>query len=405
MGEVVSALPIVAQWLLRRYPQLMLAGGFVRDILAGLKPRDLDLCIVGEIEPFDPFGAAMDANTPSGRSLAHMLAEPGEWHAGMVAAAEWASVEGVAVGGASDSAIVPYPPVDLAGYSMTESDRAITLHPRSGAFDRENHQIQIIRHVFADPAELFRSFDFTVCQAGLRFVRGEPQRLPGFEIFTSEGFAADLPIRRLRFIGEPQPARGSFEASGAGDSMVRALRFLGRGHGWRMEPEDMEAMARVRLLELAGMCENGRVRLALDINGKQVSLIARAFASMWLRAPGEKGKDSNCAPTADEQDEQERADTIRAWDSADMDSFAGRRKIPPSAVLDVADPPVGVQVERLPDTDEDAEWEHVDRDRAARDEIQPEGSDDFGRNTAFGASLAVTTGPKADPDDFDSGHF
>lgn len=297
IARIVAGLPPPVAWLLRRFPQLMLAGGAVRDLLLGLRPRDWDLVIVADHDPRQAYMERVAA-TPEHESLGlvpnttghdwsagvgslgHLLTDPEEWVQGVTVWAEREIIEGASPTLDPATAHIAYAIV-FSGCKVTASDKAVTIHAPSGAYARDAGAIQICRMVHPTPAAAFASFDFTVCRAGLRLYppAWDPKPATGFELRVGPAFEADTIARRLVFCG---PENTTPQGSGAGDSLVRALRFMERGQGWTIAPSEVEAILACRFRELAarGLLA---MRHAPDVLARQIFRVpgesARGFGS------------------------------------------------------------------------------------------------------------------------------
>jgi hypothetical protein len=162
---VVRRIPKLVRELLQSSDRIFLGGGFIRDTIAGLPVKDVDLL--------------------------------GSSQMGLKAAAEELKAKYAADGGAK--------------VVLHETDNAITLlaPPRT--------PVQFItRWTFDNPAAAMESFDFTVCQAVIFFGDGIWQSR------CSERFYPDLAARRLVYT---YPQR----EEEAGGSLMRVRKFLGRG--------------------------------------------------------------------------------------------------------------------------------------------------------------------------------
>ncbi|MBT2773803.1 hypothetical protein J7J47_16395 [Halomonas sp. ISL-60] len=148
---------------------LMLGGGFIREVVAGLPPNDIDL-----------LGPSVDRLKLAATELYHK--RKGEAR-------------------------------------VLETDNAIThvAPPRT--------TVQFMtRWTFDDPVPLMQSFDFTVCQAVVYWTPCSTEDAGGYwDSVISDRFYPDLASRRLTYT---QPDRHE----DAGGSMLRMRKFLGRGY-------------------------------------------------------------------------------------------------------------------------------------------------------------------------------
>ena len=219
--QIVGALPPFVAQLLQDHPRLVLAGGAIRDILIGVEPQDYDLVVAWPAlaYPQDQVAQLMER----GRSGVCLLAADTE--------------------SAADK------PTDLAAWPtfITETDRAFTLHWHPIAGKRP--PVQLLRRAFDSVPAALDSFDYSVTQAALYHYPGHTQGgvhpdtvEAGWYLQIGEQYLADLMVRRLRFVGG---GLGTADASA-----VRGLKLMGRGQGWRLDSEDIGALAAARLREL-----------------------------------------------------------------------------------------------------------------------------------------------------------
>lgn len=178
LSFIGSRLPGIVKDVMFEMPnQVCVAGGFIRSVIAGEPVNDVDLF---------------------GRSK-----EECQWIAGRIRAL--ASDHGLAL-------------------NEVTTDNAITLVGGTYA-------IQIIhRWVYNHPLDVIPSFDFTVAMAAVWYVDGS-DRLTGK---CHHRFYQDLAAKRLVYTS---PVR----QEEAGGSMVRVLKFLGRGY--RIPLESMAAVS------------------------------------------------------------------------------------------------------------------------------------------------------------------
>lgn len=148
---------------------LMLGGGFIREVVAGMPPNDIDL-----------LGPSEDRLKLAATEFFHKRKKEAR---------------------------------------VLETKNAIThvAPPRT--------TVQFItRWTFSEPIPLMKSFDFTVCQAVVYWVPCEESEAGGYwDSVISDRFYADLASRRLTYT---QPERNE----DAGGSMLRMRKFLGRGY-------------------------------------------------------------------------------------------------------------------------------------------------------------------------------
>ena len=167
LGFVVRRLPKDVRLLLEQYPgRLFLGGGFVRAVIAGEQPSDIDL--FGETEPF------LDA-------CAQLLtAARGK------------------------------------GCRLHKTKNALTVL----SIGRLTVQF-ITRWTFMEPEEVAKSFDFTICQAVI-WRSGKSKSDPWMSN-CHPSFYQDLAARRLVYTC---PSRDEE----AGGSMLRIIKFTKRGY-------------------------------------------------------------------------------------------------------------------------------------------------------------------------------
>lgn len=148
---------------------LMLGGGFIREVVAGQPPNDIDL-----------LGPSVDRLKLAATEFFHSRNKQAR---------------------------------------VLETQNAIThvAPPRT--------TVQFItRWTFDDPVPLMQSFDFTVCQAVVYWTPSKDEEAGGYwDSLVSERFYADLASRRLTYTS---PDRHE----DAGGSMLRMRKFLGRGY-------------------------------------------------------------------------------------------------------------------------------------------------------------------------------
>lgn len=168
LHRVMLRLPMDVTEMMKTH-SLMLGGGFIREVVAGQPPNDIDL-----------FGPSEDRLKLAATEFYHK--RKGEAR-------------------------------------VLETDNAIThvAPPRT--------TVQFItRWTFDDPVPLMKSFDFTVCQAVVYWVPAATEEVGGYwDSVVSERFYADLASRRLTYTS---PDRHE----DAGGSMLRMRKFLGRGY-------------------------------------------------------------------------------------------------------------------------------------------------------------------------------
>ena len=179
--RVVRSLPEDIRASIKEH-SLVLAGGYIRETVAGERPNDIDL--LGPNEDKLKL-ASMSLYTQRG-SQARTL--------------------------------------------TTKNAITHVQHPRT--------TVQFItRWTFDCPEECVESFDFTVCQAAVFWVPATPTRKGHWDSLVSDRFYADLASKRLVYT---QPLRNE----DAGGSMLRMRKFLGRGYHIRAE-EMAKVMARM----------------------------------------------------------------------------------------------------------------------------------------------------------------
>ncbi len=190
INRLTTALRPAVCAFLREHPELYVTGGFVRDVLIGATPKDIDVVVVGE-QQFDP-----------------------------------AQLQ-----------------VSFAGQGTTiiTTEKAHTVHWGPDEVNQVAPPLQVIRRVWPSLPAVFASFDWTVCRAALGW---HPDA--GWLFTVGPEFWQDLQDRRLRFCATPSTDK----FGGAAGSMYRLERFLTRGQGWHIRANDLAAMARARLTEL-----------------------------------------------------------------------------------------------------------------------------------------------------------
>lgn len=170
ISKVMARVPDQVQNAMKRH-NLILGGGFIRAVVSGDEPSDIDL-----------FAPTSTSAGIAARELAHDL------H------------------------------VDIH-----QTGNALTITPHHAK------PIQIItKFYFADPTVLIRHFDFTVCQAAIFWV-GHPDILTledmtrgGWDSVTGEAFYSDLASKELVYT-EP-----SIDVAEPGGSLYRTLKFIKR---------------------------------------------------------------------------------------------------------------------------------------------------------------------------------
>jgi len=141
-NRIAALLPPVVQRILRLCPGVCVAGGFVRDQIAGIEPKDVDVFFLS------------DTKDVAYKTATRLLAEDGEYALNVC------------------SAFV---------------DTWVTAGDTRGP-------IQLIHGRSADTYySLLRGFDFTCCQNGLRFVDS------GWELFNTEDANIDAFMRELKY--------------------------------------------------------------------------------------------------------------------------------------------------------------------------------------------------------------
>ena len=239
LPTILAAAPPAALFLLARFPELALAGGLPRDAAIGVEPRDADLVIVG----------------PVSAELREFLSAPKSWLRRLREAARaivWPGVTEVAGDNAAAGPVVPGALVDA---HVVETPRAVTLVPTRDA-GAGAMPVQVIRAEHLDVAAALASFDFGACQVAVRVLRagadlsgfaeiaatalaqrGEPEAFAVLEALPA--FACDLPGRWLRY--------ASPRDNDAAGSIRRALDLVGRGCGWKLEPDELQRMVAAQL--------------------------------------------------------------------------------------------------------------------------------------------------------------
>lgn len=245
LPTILAAAPPAALYLLARFPELALAGGLPRDAAIGVEPRDADLVIAG----------------PPSDDLRVLLADPRVWLDELRSAARaivWPGITEVTGDFFDvDPVVHPVVPKTLAEAEVVETSRAVTLvPPRRARWGATVLPVQVIRAEHASVAAALASFDFGVCQAAVRVLRagadlsrfeeiaattlaqrGEPEAFAVLEVLPA--FARDLPGRWLCYASP----RGNDVAG----SIRRALDLVSRGHGWKLEPDELQRMIAAQL--------------------------------------------------------------------------------------------------------------------------------------------------------------
>lgn len=166
IDRIVRWLPVAVVDLMKARPSILLGGGFIRAIIAGETPSDVDLFTSSEEE------------------------------------ARWA-VE----------------------FFSTYAKTAKTISTKNAhTIEGHSYPIQIIhRWTFNTADALISSFDFTIAAAAIGFDPVfDPAESPWYGVMA-ENFYSDLAAKRLRYT---QPERNE----DAGGSMIRVLKFYQRGY-------------------------------------------------------------------------------------------------------------------------------------------------------------------------------
>ena len=188
LSFVVRRIPAKARQLMKEHG-VILGGGYIRDVVLGVPPSDLDF-----------FGATDETLTLCAGTLEEA------WHARIY---------------------------------KTQNAFTILAPPR--------HPVQFIRrwlYAGADaPRKVLESFDFTMAAAVVWWEADAERKAGGrWRSLVHDDWYADLAARRLRYTS---PVRDE----DAGGSTLRVVKFLGRG--WRIAPESLAAvLARVMTNEV-----------------------------------------------------------------------------------------------------------------------------------------------------------
>jgi hypothetical protein len=175
---VVSCIPKTIRTLMMEMP-IYLGGGYIRDIICGDRPSDIDL--------FGPSMTPIHAAVEALKADAKKFGRPVRVH---------------------------------------ETKNAITVL-RQGL-----KPVQFItRWLYSDPNRVVGSFDFTIAQAVV-FV-DKPGDKPAWASIVSDQFYADLAAKRLRYTFPERDEE-------AGGSMLRVVKFLRRGYN--ISPEDLSGV-------------------------------------------------------------------------------------------------------------------------------------------------------------------
>jgi hypothetical protein len=179
--RIVRMLPAHVKACMTHAPHIILAGGFLRAIVAREDASDIDLFI---------------PKREMAQPLANQLRD------------EWASRQPAQLKNAA-----------MQGVQFWHSDNAITV---KGA---GKLPIQIIhRWTYDTPAEVVKSFDYTIASAAMYFSKYDAnQGRPLYDTICDDRFYADLAAKRLRYLS---PERNE----DAGGSTIRLLKFYQRGY-------------------------------------------------------------------------------------------------------------------------------------------------------------------------------
>lgn len=175
LERVVLTMPETIASRMRMYPQVVLAGGFIRATIAGERPADLDL--------FYP-------RTEKGDMRAREEAQN---------VLPWSELKG--------------------------SDRAYTYTPnlRGQTPEEFGYPVQIIwRWEFPNAYTLMNSFDFTICKAGVWY---DPDK-KAWQGACHKQFYTDLAAKRIVYA--PSAVRPDTERNVV--SIARIMKFVSRGY-------------------------------------------------------------------------------------------------------------------------------------------------------------------------------
>jgi hypothetical protein len=170
--RIARRLPSKLRWMMtdkNRTTPLVVAGGFIRTVIANEKPSDVDVFCANEVA----------ATVMAGKLVCTALEDEAR-------------------------------PIE---YRRTETDNAISLTARGELM------IQFItKWTFDDPRKLIESFDFTIARAAIWCDAAAGQWLS----VCDPRFYVDMAAKRLRFMA---PAGNT-----AGGTMLRLLKFTRRGY-------------------------------------------------------------------------------------------------------------------------------------------------------------------------------
>jgi hypothetical protein len=191
--DVYDKLPVSVRQFLQLNPDIAIVGGFIRAIVAGEEPKDLDLAIVGD--RITAYHAA--------QRLVSM-------------AATWCHTT--------------YLPncvqIEIPGWDIP---------------------IQILERRRNSVVETLASFDFTICKTAMWFVGGYGKLGPddtGLMWATHPDFLRDTEAKNLHYAPESALRRDTF----AGTCLRRALKFAARGY--HIDNTDLGQL----ILEIARTC-------------------------------------------------------------------------------------------------------------------------------------------------------
>jgi hypothetical protein len=166
-AKVIDKVPSKVKVLMQKYPkELVLAGGFIRDLLVGDSPNDIDIFVNGN------------------RGAAHAETLAKEFS-------------------------------ELAGKPVQKSDCAFNV--KDEYFTQFIHIVQW-PDTFDTPYYTVCSFDFTMAQASMFF-----DQTNGWDSYVTEGFYEDIADRKLRYCYPVNIYGGKLSP------LTRAFKFVARG--------------------------------------------------------------------------------------------------------------------------------------------------------------------------------
>lgn len=181
-SEIVETLPDVVKFLMEK-GNLVLAGGYIRDFILGVRPKDIDL--FGNVDKIVQLSSELYKQPWKEKLHGHIkISEDKFVHTAKL----------------NDS---PFPVQMIAVRSETGEE--------------------------ATPEQIIGKFDFTINQAAITYSNGTAS-----EMITSERFFRDLISRQLIFNEKSQPIRG------LGPTLMRVIKFAASGY-----KVDVPSLARI----------------------------------------------------------------------------------------------------------------------------------------------------------------